>query len=157
MKSKLISAKATNIADQSDAIVVSFSDIWHQPLLRREFCAVIRKRIPKSLNAKWLYFHINSPISAICARAEIESFGEISIEKACGISTALGLSVEEIKDYADGLEMIGCYRLPNISNARDPVLISQLGEYMKYHAPQSFFILSAGAKQVIDNLAGFSD
>ena len=75
-------AKATSVEEQSDSVVVSFGAEWHEPLLRERFTAVIRKRVPKSLDAKWLYFHVNAPISAIAARAEIRAIKEMPSQQA---------------------------------------------------------------------------
>ncbi len=155
MSSSLLSAKARTVAEQSDAIVVSFAAHWRKPLLQQSFNAVIRKRIPRTLLPKWLYFHINSPISAICARAQIESCQEISIEAACMVSGNLALSEDEVRAYADGSPTIGCYRLKTIARAAHPVSSSELAQRMKYYAPQSFFILSKAARSIVDELASF--
>jgi len=155
MNSNLISAKAINVADQSNAIVVSFAAQWHTPLLQQSFNAVIRKRIPRTLQPKWLYFHINSPVGAICARAQLESCQEISIDDACEKCGDLALSEAEVRAYADGNQTIGCYLLKNIAKATHPIPSSELSESLKYYAPQSFFILSKAAKSIIDQLAAF--
>lgn len=140
---------------QSDSIVVSFASTWQQPLVKGAFKAVIRKRIPKTLKPKWLYFHINSPVAAICGRAEIQSFCELTIAQAKAISTELALSPTEIDTYAGGSQFIGCYKLGRIELAQPALTLSTIAEHMVYHAPQSFFILSNAAKTVIDKLAGF--
>ena len=64
-KKERVPAKAINTADQSDGIVVSFGADWHERLLEGRFTAVIRKRVPKTVTPKWLYFHINSPVKRI--------------------------------------------------------------------------------------------
>jgi hypothetical protein len=155
MKTDLLSAKANNAEEQSDAVVVSFAAEWHKLIESKSFSAVIRKRIPRTIEPKWLYFHVNSPIGAICARAQIESCKEILIDEACAISISINLSPQHIRDYAEEHQKIGCYRLVKIFNAAQPVIQSQLSGHMKYHAPQSFFILSKAAKSIIDQLAGF--
>ena len=157
MKNPHLIAKAVDSKTQSDSIVVSFATDWHKPLLEGRFKAVIRKRIPKKLKPKWLYFHINSPVAAICGRAEIASFSELTIAQAKAISSDLSLSVSEIDAYVGDGTVIGCYKLGRIELAKPPLTLTTLADHMIYHAPQSFFVISSAAKTIIDKLAGFHD
>ncbi len=86
--SEPIVAKASDVEEQSDGIVVSFGSEWYQPLCQRKFRAVIRKRIPKTLKPAWLYFHVNAPVSAICARAQIRAVRELKLDEANVLSHA---------------------------------------------------------------------
>lgn len=150
-----MAAKATEPKEASDAIVVSFGAEWHQPLLDRKFSAVIRKRVPRTVTAKWLYFHVNTPVGGICARAKIASVSELSLKEASGLSAQLALSPDEIRAYIGGDDKIGCYKLGRITLLRKTLTTGELATKLVYHPPQSFFILSRSAKQVIDKLAGF--
>lgn len=152
----LIPAKAITEADQSDSIVVSFGAEWHQQLLSKAFSVVIRKRIPKNTSFKWLYFHINSPVSAICGRAEIKTIFTATDTEAIGLASEINLSPAEIKSYINGDHTIGCYTLGKIQLTNAPVPASKLATRLTYHPPQSFFIVSKVAKAVIDKLTGFS-
>jgi hypothetical protein len=106
-----IAAKAADVQSRSDAIVVSFGSEWYDGLKDRKFSAVIRKRIPTSFMPRWLYFHINSPKSAICARAEILSMGEINNAQATRMTRTLDLSTDRIQAYLKSARTIGCYTL----------------------------------------------
>src|SRR3989442_302849 len=116
-----ITAKAADTGDQSDAIVVSFGAEWHQPLCERKFKAVIRKRIPKTLNPAWLYFHVNAPVSAICARAPILALCDLKRDEALRRAADLALSPADITTYIGGDPTIGCYELGTITPARGDV------------------------------------
>ena len=148
-------AKATSAENQSDAIVVSFASEWYTLLLNKKFRAVIRKRIPKTMKAKWLYFHVNAPISAICARAEIRSVRECTCSQAKALARHIALSPLEIAAYVGSDAKVGCYHLRLIDLLKRPLSITDIEKELVYHPPQSFLILSREAKAVVDRLAGF--
>lgn len=151
-----IPAKATTPADQSDSIVVSFGADWYQHLLAKDFSAVIRKRIPKNNSFKWLYFHINSPVSGICGRAQIERIFSATAKEAVTLAKQINLSTDEISSYVGRDKSIGCYKLGTFQTSDKPVPIGTLATRLAYYPPQSFFILSKQAKKVIDELSGFN-
>jgi len=151
----LLPAKAITDAEQSNAIVVSFAATWHQHLLAEDFSLVIRKRVPKSRTFEWLYFHINSPVSAICGRAQIETIANLMTEQAIRRASKINLPPEEIKSYIAGDRHIGCYKLGAFQFGNKPVHTTELATRMIYHPPQSFFILSKLGKQILDRMAGF--
>jgi predicted transcriptional regulator len=155
-KQALIEAKATTPAEQSDAIVVSFGADWHKPLLANDFSVVIRKRVPKQRSFKWIYFHINSPVSRICGRAPIVRIFDATLNDAVALAGAIRLSPAEIASYIGGDHRVGCYVLGAVELAPAPVSTSVLASCMKYSPPQSFFISSIRAKAIIDRLAGFA-
>jgi hypothetical protein len=148
-------AKSTAPENQSDGIVVSFASDWYEPLIGKKFRAVIRKRVPKTLNARWLYFHINAPVGAICGRAEIQAVCNLTLAQAKAMSAELALSPTEIANYVGDDPSIGCYKLGRIAISKPELGMQRLAEHMVYHAPQSFFILAREAKVIIDRLAGF--
>lgn len=151
----LILAKATLPDEQSDAIVVSFGPEWHEHLLAKRFSVVIRKRIPKSTSYKWLYFHVNSPIGAVCARAPITKIFSATTKQAVSLAKEINLAPPEITAYIGNDTMIGCYELGSFQVATKPLSASDLAARMVYHPPQSFFIISKNAKVIIDKMAGF--
>lgn len=155
-ESELIPAKATTPAERTDSIVVSFGVEWHEHLLGKRFSIVIRKRIPKSPSFRWLYFHINSPVSAICARARIKKLFTASSKEVLSLAAQIHLKPEEIQTYLAGDNSIGCYELGAFQFSSLPVSTTALAARMAYHPPQSFFILSKHAKDTIDRLANFS-
>jgi hypothetical protein len=153
----LVLAKAVNPAARSEAIVVSFGSEWYASLRSGRFTAVIRKRVPASTQPHWLYFHINSPKSAICARADILAVEKIDRSKALQIKRELDLSEDRILDYFGRRESMGCYRLGKISYPDREVTSGQIVEHMVYYPPQSFFVLSKHGKELLDRLCGFRE
>lgn len=150
-----ILAKAVDPESRSDAIVVSFGSEWYKSLRAKRFTAVIRKRVPTSTQPRWLYFHINTPKSAICARTAIRSVENIDRAKAIQIAHELDLSKEKIRNYVAGHELVGCYRLGKIDFPDREVSVEEIVAHMVYHPPQSFFVLSRTAKERLDQLCGF--
>jgi len=150
-----IPAKAANRESRSEAIVVSFRSDWYLSLRAHRFTAVIRKRVPLSVHPRWMYFHLNSPISAICARADILSVEMIDRSKAIQLSRELDLSEDQIVGYFGTLESVGCYRLGALLYPDSDVTRAQITTRVVYHPPQSFCVLSRDAKELLDRLCGF--
>jgi hypothetical protein len=148
-------ARARTDSAASDAIVVSFDFTWYQGLKTGAFQAVIRKKIPRSFRPRWLYFHVNSPKSAICARGEIRSVEEIDLLGAIDLRLPLQLEEKEIRGYLGGKGKVGLFRLGEIRLAAAERTSSELRERLVYHPPQSFFRLSQQGKKVIDSMCGF--
>lgn len=151
-----IPAKATTPSEQSDAIVVSFGPEWHDHLLAKRFSVVIRKRVPKATSYKWLYFHANSPVGAICARAPISKIFTASPREAVALAKKIHLTPAEIRSYVGADKTIGCYELGSFQFVAKPLTASDLAAHIVYHPPQSFFIISSKAKVIIDKMAGFT-
>lgn len=148
-------AKASGAEDQSDGIVVSFGAEWHQPLRDQRFKAVIRKRVPKTMKPAWLYFHVNAPVSAICARARVLGVREMKAEDARRRAADLALSAAEVAAYVGADATIGWYELGPVLFPRKEIGISEMSSRMVYFPPQSFFILSRAGKAMLDEMAGF--
>jgi predicted transcriptional regulator len=152
---RLIPARATFPDEQSDSIVVSFGPQWHEHLLAERFSLVIRKRIPKAASFKWLYLHINSPVGAICARAPITRIFSATKEEAVAMAKNIRLTSDQITSYVGKERTIGCYELGSFQFPKRPITTSELATGIVYHPPQSFFILSKAAKEIIDTMACF--
>lgn len=150
-----IAAKAITSDPRSDAVVVSFDVSWYENLRKKAFSAVIRKRIPTSIRPNWLYFHINCPKSAICARARLESIDHLDFNSAIKIGNKLSLSREDIVAYLGSDHAVGVYWIKDIDFPRTEVSTNQLRKRMVYNPPQSFFFLSPEAKRMIDEMCGF--
>jgi hypothetical protein len=150
-----ILAKAVDSESRSDAIVVSFGSEWYESLRHKRFTSVIRKRVPTSIKPRWLYFHINAPKSAVCARAEIRSIENINCARAIQIARELDLSEEEVRNYFGEQELVGCYRLGKISFSNREVTVEEIAAHLIYHPPQSFFVLSKAAKELLDEICSF--
>lgn len=153
---QLPSAKAQTVEERSDAIIVSFNSGWRQRLLDKEFSLIIRKRIPTTSAPKWLYFHLNAPISAICARAEISWIGKKSLSYVMGHSTELGLERSEIKAYVGRDSTVGVYELGEIEIAPAEAKMTQIQSKLNYSPPQSFLLLSQQGQKLIDSMCSFS-
>jgi predicted transcriptional regulator len=152
--SSLIPAKATRPQEQSDAIVVSFRADWYAHIQNNDFTVVIRKQIPKMRPFQWLYFHLNKPISGICARAPILQTFRATSNEVLGLAAEIKLTAAEIKNYLWKDATVGCYRLGTIESFRRPLPIKEIANFLKYQPPQNFVILSKQAKELIDIMAG---
>lgn len=150
-------AKAIAPELQSDAIVVSFVSEWDGRIKRESFKVIIRKRVPKTISPRWLYFHVNAPISAICARAEIISVSNITCPEAVKIYHQIDMSKAEIKHYFGQENTVGCYLLGNFFFPEKAITVKELRDRMVYYPPQSFFILSKDGKRLLDIMCGFGN
>jgi predicted transcriptional regulator len=150
-------AKATSDAEQSDGIVVSFGAKWHPHLIARDLKLVIRKRTPRNRKFSWLYFHVNSPVSAICGRAKIESISRLTLEQAIAQASNIKLSPEDIRAYVGRDSCIGCYQLKEFQSVATQIYTSEICTRMIYFPPQSFLILSNQGKELIDQMIDVSE
>jgi predicted transcriptional regulator len=148
-------AKAISADDQSDGIVVSFNCDLEDAINSEKISAIIRKRVPRNKKFNWLYFHLKSPLCAIVCRAEIKEILNLTKEEVLQISDQIQLSHQEILDYLAGEPSIGCYKVGKFERPLNPLAAAELNRMMIYHAPQSFFILSKRAKEMIDSTARF--
>lgn len=152
-----VPARASGSADRSDAIVVSFDAKWHEAIIAKAFSLVIRKRIPKSYKPKWLYFHVNAPVSAICARAELTSVAYIPTKVVRNLVSDLSLGQAEIDKYCADLEEVGAYRIAGMETAPVKASVAGLRTQLMYTPPQSFMFLSNTAKIIIDTTCKFAE
>lgn len=148
-------ATAGSVGDRSCAIVVSFGYEWYAKLRNRTFSAVIRKRVPSTSKPTLLYFHINRPKSAICARASVLSVARVSKRQAVALATELDLSTISIEQYVGDHDSIGLFRIGNIELPEDEITTTALQSTLVYYPPQSFFVLSRDGKSVIDSMCRF--
>jgi predicted transcriptional regulator len=154
---QLILATAKTEDTRSDGIVVSFNREWYEKVKTGTFSAIIRRAVPTAIRPRWLYFHINHPIKAICGRAQIHSVRRINREIALTSARELDLSLVEIDEYVGDRKTIGIYEIGTIELCKEEISVSRLAESLIYHPPQSYFVLSNAAKRIIDDLGGFGD
>ena len=152
----LINAKAVDSNSRSDAIVVSFKSDWYESLKSARFEAVIRKRAPTTFSPRWLYFYINSPKSAVCAKSEILSIEIIESSKAFELTRELDMSHAQIRDYLGSRHSMFLYRIGRPYFPDSEVQLHQLRRHLVYYPPQSFFALSTEAKEFLDRICGFA-
>lgn len=152
---KLVVAAAKDEKERSDAIVVSFDNKWHEKIKEGVFSAIIRRRVPTALQPRWLYFHVNSPIKAICGRAEIRSVKKVDRASAASFTKELALSVSEIELYIGDRETVGIYEIGAIELSIEDLSTSKLAESLLYYPPESYLSLSSSAKAIIDRLGEF--
>lgn len=150
-----IKAKADSLEGRSNAIVVSFDFGWLAKLKRGSFSWVLRKRIPTSITPEYLYFHINSPLSALTARARIFEARPITRQEALAEKSKLDLKESEILDYFDKSDSMGVYLLGDIDLFSLPISVAEIANHMVYNPPQSFFILSKDAVSILDRICKF--
>ncbi len=126
MNSEKPQAKAIRLEEMSDAIVVSFEAKWQEKLDSQLVDIVIRKRVPKDRSFRWIYFHINSPVSSICGRARIVRIGNFSSHDILAFSDRIGLTEKEILSYIDGRDEIAFYESRIFLKKRIPDLLKSL-------------------------------
>jgi predicted transcriptional regulator len=151
-----IIAKATTDAARSDAIVVSFDIKWYKRLRERTFSAVIRKRIPKTVSPRSMYFHINAPKSAVCGKASVTSVRIVGRSEVLSLTRELDMTEDMILAYLGPAQTVGCYSLGTIALPPRDLTVNEIRQQMIYHPPQSFFVLSNPAKLLLDELCGFT-
>ncbi|MFN8703331.1 MAG: hypothetical protein ACK5X0_14570 [Rhodospirillales bacterium] len=148
-------AKALDGADRSDSIIVSFDSEWHSKLHESNFSVIIRKRTPAIARPKFLYFHINAPVSKICGRAEIFSIRDIDGKRAVELSKEIGIHPSSILKYVGSNKSVGAYFIGKIELPDAEVPTIALQEFLFYSPPQSFLFLSHDGKETIDQLCRF--
>ena len=153
----MIIAKAQTKLERSDAIVVSFGAKWYQKIQSSSFSVIIRKRVPTGDHPRWLYFHVNTPVSRICARATIRSIQHLSLEEALALANEIDLPDRDIKTYVAYDGSIGAYMIKNIEMAQRAISSSELQGFVIYFPPQSFLFLSHDGKRILDLKCGFSE
>lgn len=145
-------AKANEIAG---AIVVSFHSSWQQKIRRSAFSVVLRKRIPTATHPQRMYLHVNSPIGAICARAQIKEMRNISREDALKLGDEINLSAENIINYVGNHALIGAYFLSSIEYAPCEAKYKEIQSKISYFPPQSYLSLSPQAENIISIICGY--
>ena len=151
----MITAKANELSEMSDAIVVSFSSFWKTQIENNQFSAIIRKRVPLKIQPKWIYFHVNAPVGEICGRAFVNSLSNLSKNLAVQSSKKLCLSEKEILKYIGDMDSIGFYDISNIELVKNVCTASTIKEKMIYNPPQSFFYISKIGLNIINDACGF--
>ena len=151
----MITAKANEISEMSNAIVVSFSSFWKTHIEEKRFSAIIRKRVPLKIQPKWIYFHVNAPVGEICGRALIKNVTQLSKGAALKYSDRLMLSKTDLLEYIGSDDSIGFYDIENIELAKNAFNTSAIKEKMAYYPPQSFFYISHDGLKIINEFCGF--
>jgi predicted transcriptional regulator len=150
-----VKAKAINLNEYSDAIVVSFGEKWFNLMLSGKIQFIIRKRIPVIKTFKWIYAHFNVPRSSISARIKIKEISTKTLQECSQIKQKIGLTEDEIIEYIGSTEKVGCFEVEAIERAVACLSLDEIRMHMEYNPPQSFFILSTLAKDKIDQMAHF--
>lgn len=153
---QLVPAKASGPGDRSDGVVVSFDAKWYEAIVAKAISLVIRKRIPTSYKPEWLYFHVNAPRSALCARARLTSVASMPTKLVRTLASELCLDSADIDEYCGNLEEVGAYRLGGIELAVVEVSVAELQRQLSYTPPQSFMFLSQRAKTIVDTACKFA-
>jgi hypothetical protein len=151
-----IIAKA-DLDNASTSVVVSFDSAWYARIRAGAFSRIIRKRVPVRMVPNWLYFHVNAPKSAICARAEVFSVETLTEEFALKLGGPLALTAKEISAYIQPAASVGCYSIGPVEVPLREVTIAELSFRLVYHPPQSFFVLSIEGKRFIDQMCSWGE
>ena len=156
MIAQIVPATAVQSEDRSDAVVVSFDSRWYDALRTGSLSMVIRKKVPMSEQPHWLYFHVNSPKSAICARTRILAVEHLPTQAVHAFVNELSLTSEEIDRYCGHLKEVGVYRLSDIELAAPEASLAELRRRLHYSPPQNFMFLSIQAKGIVDQACAFA-
>ncbi len=103
----VISAKAVGPNEYSGAIVVSFYAHWLEVITSGRPKAVLRKRVPRTHGAGWIYLYVNSPVGQLVGRARIKAINTITLETALNRTRDLCLEKTEIVDYFKAKDSVG--------------------------------------------------
>ncbi|MFL1462434.1 hypothetical protein ACI6QG_09555 [Roseococcus sp. DSY-14] len=140
----------------TEAVVVSFHSSWQEKIKKSAFTTILRKRIPLNSRPQRIYFHVNSPIGAICARAKIEDVKTISKSEALNLELSINLTAEKILQYIGNDNQIGAYFVSHIDYAPREAKSSEINRIFPYYPPQSFVSLSSDHEKIIINMCGYS-
>ncbi len=151
----MITAKANEQSEVSNAIVVSFSSFWKSHIEEKKFSTIIRKRVPLKIQPKWTYFHVNAPVGEICGRAVVNSVTYLSKSSAINIKNRISLDEKTILKYMGSMDSVGCYDISDIELAKNVCTAENIKEKMIYNPPQSFFYISKKGLAIIDDVCGF--
>ncbi len=153
--------KATS-SSNSHAIVVSFHGKWHEAIRAKSVSVVFRKKGPTRYVPTAMYMYVSAPVSAIVARASVESYRSASIEEALAYVSEGGISEEELRDYAaqpysKRYDELLVYGLGQIQLAGSPIgLTTLMSEYDFWPSP-SYIPLSVDGKKTLDDIGHFED
>lgn len=134
------------------AIAVSFDSNHIGDITSRRFTAVVRRRVPTE-KPDYLYFHVNSPLSALVARAEVRSVRTVTKDEALSFAHELNMNEAQISDYVGHRRSVGIYEIAAIELFKRPVKTQELQELCNYHPPQNFMLLSEGILRTIEKLS----
>lgn len=135
------------------AIAVSFDSKHIDSITKGGFSAVVRRRVPRG-KPHYLYFHVNSPVSALVGRAQIKSLRLVTRDEAVALADELNMSRNDIEDYVGDRSVVGIYEIAAIELFKKPVKTQDLQELSSYHPPQNFMQLTEGTLGAIMRLSG---
>jgi predicted transcriptional regulator len=141
--------------DRSDAIILSFGAKWADQIKRGAISWVIRKRVPLVTKPDFVYFHVNSPVSAILARGSVASIESVSAAFAAENHQHIEMTKSDILSYVGNSPTIGLFKFDRIEIAPKAATITDLTEVLEYFAPQSFSFVSREALPIINKACGF--
>jgi hypothetical protein len=140
----------------AEAVVVSFHSSWQEKIRKSAFTTILRKKIPVIARPQRMYFHVKSPIGAICARARIREIKNISKAEALNLELSINLSTEKILQYIGNASHIGAYFIADIYYAPCEAKLRDINCEFPYYPPQSFVSLSADREEKIINICKFN-
>jgi predicted transcriptional regulator len=142
--------KATDPADATSSIVVSFDAKWKLPLTHQQVSVVFRKRGPKSRELDWIYLYMSTPEGAIVGRGKVARYEMLPLKEALKLCPKALLTEKELGDYAFGYESLAVFFLANVQVAKTPLTLDRLAKEYEFKPPQSFIIMSKSGKRALD-------
>ncbi|CAA6606101.1 hypothetical protein MTBLM1_80017 [Rhodospirillaceae bacterium LM-1] len=132
---------------RTSEVLVTFSAKWRDPLLSGSIKCVLRRRYPKSLVPTRMYLYIAAPFSQVIGVSNIARLMDVSIAKAKTLQEKTRVDDEELNQYFDGYDKVGCYFIDETDLFYPPIHLEVLRESWSFYPPQSFVSLSREAVQ----------
>lgn len=152
----MISATAKSTENRSDSILVSFDSRWEKYFIEDRISVIFRKRMPK-ITPMVLYVYIGSPKSRVIGRAFVNKIGNVKLERALSLAQKGCITDTEIRSYVGSQTDIGVYFIDSFELAPTPPRLSKIREHARFYPPQSFVILSARFKELLNSLCSFDE
>jgi len=94
-----------------------------------------------------MYLYIAAPFSQVIGVSNIARLMDVNIAKAKTLHTKTRVSEEELNQYFDGYDKVGCYFIESTEFFHPPIHLESLRQSWSFYPPQSFVSLSREAVQ----------
>lgn len=140
-----------------EAIILPFQSRWHDPVVAGQIGAVFRKKGPAAqATPKWIYAYFGSPISAICAKIELEAIKQVPIDKAVKYCESGMLTEAKLRKYVGNSPSLFVFEIGQCLLPNQPLELDELTQRFGYQPTPSFVALSREGWRQLDRALGFS-
>jgi predicted transcriptional regulator len=141
--------------DQANAIILTFSHRWCEPLLEGKVHVVFRKQGPRGFSPELMYVYASAPASAIIARVPIVSYQTMSMTESLSLASRGCIDLAELRSYGRSVDELVVMKIGSVSVARTPVACALLADKYNFWPSSTFIPLSATGVKVLDTLGQF--